>query len=83
MAQGEPYGGVGGEGLASQLALLQPFWLYCMGRLWMKGQCKVSQQIQWSDPEDKGGDGVPRQGHHGEGLHEIQVQDRGCLHSWR
>ncbi len=35
-----------------------------------------------SDPEDQGGDGVPRQGHPGEGLHKLQVQDRGCLYSW-
>jgi hypothetical protein len=34
-----------------------------------------------SDPEDEGGDGVPCQGHPGEGLHELQVQDRGSLHS--
>jgi hypothetical protein len=26
-------------------------------------------------------DGVPCQGHHGEGLHELQVQERGSLHS--
>jgi hypothetical protein len=24
--------------------------------------------------KDHGGDGVPRQGHHGEGLQEVQVQ---------
>ncbi len=46
------------------------------------GQSKVSQQIQGSDPEDEGGDGVPCQGHPGEGLHKLQVQDRGCLYSW-
>ncbi len=40
------------------------------------GQSKVSQQIQGSDPEDEGGDGVPCQGHPGEGLHKLQVQDR-------
>ena len=34
-----------------------------------------------SDPENEGGDGVPRQGHPGEGLHELQVQDPGCLYS--
>jgi hypothetical protein len=33
--------------------------------------------IEGSDPEDQGGDGVPRQGHPCEGLHELQVQDRG------
>ncbi len=83
LAQGEPYGGVGRGGLASQLAWLQAFWLFCMWRLWIKGQSKVSQQIQESDPEDEGDDGVPCQGHHGEGLHKLQVQDRGCLYSWR
>ncbi len=66
-----------GEGdLASQLTCLQPFGLFSVGRLWIKGQGKVSDQIQGSDPEDKGGDGVPRQGHRGEGLHDLQVQDR-------
>jgi hypothetical protein len=72
---------VGRGGLASQLAWLQAFWLICMWRLWIKGQSKVSQQIQGSDPEDEGGDGVPCQGHHGEGLHKLQVQYRGCLYS--
>ncbi len=72
-----------GEGdLASQLTCLQPFGLFCVGRFWIKGHSKVSQQIQGSDPEDKGGDGVPRQGHCGEGLHELQVHDRGFLHNW-
>ena len=33
----------------------------------MKGQSKVSQQIQGSDPEIEGGDGVPYQGHPGKG----------------
>ncbi len=46
-----------------------------------EGQCKVQQQIQGSDPEDQGGDGGHRQGHRGDGLHKLQVQDRGCLHS--
>ncbi len=83
LAQGEPYGGLGEGGLSSLLSWLQAFWLFCVGRLWFIGHCKVSQQIQWSDPEHEGGDGVPRQGHPGEGLHELQVQDRGCLYSWR
>ncbi len=82
LAQGEPYGGVGRGDLASQLAWLQTYWLFCMWRLWIKGQSKVLQQIQRSDPEDEGGGGVPRQGHPGEGLHELQVQDWGSLHSW-
>ncbi len=39
-----------GEGdLASQLTCLQPFGLFGVGRLWIKGQSKVSQQIQGSD----------------------------------
>ncbi len=42
------------------------------------GQCKVSQQNRGSDPEDKGGDGVPHQEHRGAGLQELDVQDRGC-----
>ncbi len=32
-----------------------------------------------SYPEDEGGDGVPCQGHPGEGLHELQVQDKGSF----
>ncbi len=67
------------ESLAYQLAWQQAFWLFCMWRLWIMGQRKVSQQIQGSDPEDEGGDEVPCQGHPGEGLHKLQVQDRGCL----
>ncbi len=31
--------------------------------------------MQGSDPEDEGAGGVPCQGHPGEGLHELQVQD--------
>jgi hypothetical protein len=38
----------------------------------------VSQQNRGSDPKDKGGDGVLQQGHHGEGLQELEVQDIGC-----
>ncbi len=83
LAQGEPYGGVGRGSLASQLAWLQAFWIFFMWRLWIMGQSKVSQQIEGSDPEDEGGDGVPYQGHPGEGLHKLQVQDQGCLYSWR
>ena len=30
-----------------------------MWRLWFKGHCRVSQQIQGSDPEDEGAGGVP------------------------
>jgi hypothetical protein len=81
LAQGKPYGGVVRGSLASQLAWLQAFWLFCMWRLWIIGQSKVSQQIQGSDPEDEGGDGVPCQGHPGESLHKLQVQDRGFLYS--
>jgi hypothetical protein len=77
------YGGVGGGGLASQLASLQPFSLFCVGRIWAMGQCKVSQQNRGSDPEDKGGDGVPHQEHRGKGLQELDVQNRGCHYCWR
>ncbi len=59
------------EGPASQLAWLQVFWLFCMWRLWIKGLSKVSQQIQGSDPEDEGGNGVPCQGDPGKGLHQL------------
>ncbi len=48
LIQEEPYEGVGGGGLASQLSWLQPFWLFCIRPLWSKGQFKVSQQIQGS-----------------------------------
>jgi hypothetical protein len=40
--------------------------------------CKVSQQNRGSDPEDVGGAGVLQQGHRGEGLQELEVQDLGC-----
>ncbi len=83
LAQGEPYGGVIWGSLASQVAWLQAFWLFRMWRLWIMGQSKVSQQMQGSDPEDEGGDGVLCQGHPGEGLHKLQVQDRGYPYSWR
>ncbi len=33
------------------------------------------------DPEDKGGDGVLQQGHRGEGLQDLEVQDLGCHYS--
>ena len=64
---------MGEEDLASQLPWLQPFGLFCVGRLWIKGQSKVSQQNQGPDPKDQGGDGVPRQEHRGEGLQAVQV----------
>ncbi len=41
------------------------------------GHWKVSQQNQGSDPEDEGGAGVLQQGHRGEGLQELGVQDLG------
>ena len=28
--------------------------------------------------ENEGDDGVPRQGHHGQGLQDVPFQDRGC-----
>ena len=34
------------------------------------------------DPKDNGGDGVPRQGHRGEGLQEVQAQFWGCRRCW-
>ncbi len=33
---------------------------------------KVLQQNRGSDPEDEGGAGVLQQGHHGEGLQELE-----------
>jgi hypothetical protein len=39
------------------------------------GHRKVSQQKQGSDPEDEGAAGVLQQGHRGEGLQELEVQD--------
>ncbi len=81
VAQGEPPGGVGEGVLASQLTLLKPFGLFCVGRLWVIGQCKVSQKNRVSEPEDEGGDGVLRQGHRGEGLLVVQLQDQLSLSS--
>ncbi len=44
-----------GEGdLASQLPWLQPFGLFSLWRLWIKGQSKAWQQNQEPDPEDQG-----------------------------
>jgi hypothetical protein len=57
---------------------MQPFGLFYVGRLLVICQGKASQQNRGPDPEDQGGDGVPRQGHRGEGLQEIHGQDRGC-----
>ncbi len=75
MAQGEPPGGVGEGGLASQLTQLQPFGLFCVWRLWVIDQCKASQQNRGPHPQDEGGDWALRQGHRGEGLLEVNVQD--------
>jgi hypothetical protein len=36
------------------------------------GQCKASQQNCVHHLKDHGGDGVPRQGHHGKGLQEVR-----------
>ncbi len=47
------------------------------------GHCKVSQQKQGSDPEDKGDDGVLQQGHHGEGLQELEVRNLVWFYFWR
>jgi hypothetical protein len=70
LAPGEPHGGVGEGDLASQLPWLKPFgqFFFFVGRLWIKRQSKASQQNQWPDPEDQGGDGVPRKEHRGEDL---------------
>ncbi len=76
--QRELPGGVGQGDPASQLTCLQPFGLFCVWRFSVIGQCKVSQQNPEPDPEDEGVDGLPGQGHRGEGLLEVQVLDRGC-----
>ncbi len=39
-------GGVGEGDLASQLSLLQSFWLIWKGRLWIEGQSKSSQKTK-------------------------------------
>jgi hypothetical protein len=44
LAQGEPYRGVLGGDLASQLHWLLQFRLNLIGRLWIKGLFKASQQ---------------------------------------
>ncbi len=69
MAQGEPYGGVeGGSSLPARLiATLFDIFIFLSGANLSCGPMQ-SQQIQGSDPEDKGGDGVLQQGHRGEGL---------------
>ncbi len=77
-----PLGVVGEEGLASQLTWLQPFGLFCVWRLSVTGQCKASQQNWGPDPEDEGGDDVPWQGHQGEDLLEVKVQNQGGCHCW-
>ncbi len=43
------------------------------------GHWKVSQQNQGPDPEDEGVAGVLQQGHRGEGLQELEAQDKGCF----
>ncbi len=43
--------------------------------------CGVSELWVKAVKEDEGGVGVPCQGHPGEGLLKLQVQDRGCLYS--
>jgi hypothetical protein len=83
LVQGEPAWGVGDGGLTSQPAQLQSFGLFLVGRLWVIGQYKASQKNWGPDPKDEGGDGVPWQGHHGEGLLEVEVLDWGCCHRWQ
>ncbi len=62
---------------------LQSFGLFCVGRLWVNGLGKASQLKRGPDPEDQGVDRVPLQGHHGEGIQVVHVQDRGCWCHWR
>ncbi len=71
--QGESLWHVGEGDLASQLVWLWTFELFYVWCLWVWGQCKASPQNCILDPKDHGGDGVPRQGHRGEDLPEIQV----------
>ncbi len=49
------------------------------------GQGKASQQNRGPDPEDQGGggDGVPREGHRGEGIQVVPVPERGRCRRWR
>ncbi len=83
LAQEEPLGGVVEECLASQLTWLQSFGQFCVGRLWVTGQWKASQQNRGPDPEHEGCDGVPWQGHRGEDLLEVKVQNQGCCQCWQ
>ncbi len=69
---------MGEESLASQLAWLQSFGLFCVWCTWIKGQRSSLQQYRGPEQEDEGGDGVLRQGHRGEDLQEILLLDRGC-----
>ncbi len=62
---------------------LQPFGLFCVWRLWVIDQCKASQQNRGPHQQDEGGDGALRQGHRGEGLLEVNVQDWGCPGRWQ
>jgi hypothetical protein len=57
--------------------LLEKFALLCLANL-RYGSLKSVAKIQGSDPEDEGGAGVLQQGHRGEGLQELEVQDLGC-----
>ncbi len=74
---------MGEESLASQLTWQKPFGLFSVGRSWVKCLSSASKQNRRPDQEDEGGDGVPRQGHRGEGLQEILPQDRGRRCRWR
>jgi hypothetical protein len=56
------------------------FYYFVCGVSELKVKAKSRNKLG-SDPENEGGDGVPRQGHPGEGLHELQGQDWGSLHS--
>ncbi len=65
-------GGVGQGDLASQLTI---WTILCWASPSYIGQGKTSQQNRGPDPEDQGGDGVPGQGHRGEGIQVVHVQD--------
>ncbi len=63
--------------------LTTAFKTFLCGRLCVIGQCKVSQKNRGPEPEEEGGDGVLRQGHRGEGLLVVQLQDQGCRRRWQ
>ncbi len=60
----------------------KPFVYFVCGvsELWVKAKSR-NKSKDLIQPEYEGDDGVSCQGHPGEGLHKLQVQDRGCLYS--